>query len=243
LHKLNFEKFVEAKKVIKENNNKIEEHNLKNKTDIEIIDLLLDIYNQNMEKIDTIDHDDYLRKIEKEFLSLKAFSQLTEQEQYIHVFKDMGILDEVETKEEFVFEDLRSNTKISNRDLGLGISQVLPVLIATNKNKNTTIAIEQPELHLHPAVQCELADEFIRSYKENKNEFLIETHSEHLLLRIMKRMRHTAEDREGRDKTLDLTHLSLCPSSKKPLGHGSSREPSSSSSNSSIQVDFPSVLT
>lgn len=79
--------------------------------------------------------------------------------------------------DEMVFEDKRSGTQVSNRDLGLGISQVLPILISTNRNKNTMIAIEQPELHLHPAVQSELADEFIRSYHENKNDFMIETHS------------------------------------------------------------------
>jgi predicted ATPase len=115
-----------------------------------------------------------------------------------------------DNKEELVFEDLRNGTQISNRDLGLGISQILPVLIATNHQKNTTIAIEQPELHLHPAVQCEIADEFIRSYKENKNEFLIETHSEHLLLRIMKRMRWQSENKEDRDKSLDITPDDVC---------------------------------
>ncbi len=141
------------------------------------------------------------------------FSTLNQQDKFKKILIDdgaMDILNTIESKEELVFEDLRNNTKISNRDLGLGISQILPILIATNNNKNMTIAVEQPELHLHPAVQCEIADEFIRSYKENKNEFLIETHSEHLLLRIMKRMRHTAEDKEGRDKTLDLTPDDVC---------------------------------
>ena len=115
-----------------------------------------------------------------------------------------------DSKEELVFEDLRNGTQISNRDLGLGISQILPILIATNRQKNMTIAVEQPELHLHPAVQCEVADEFIRSYKQNKNNFLIETHSEHLLLRIMKRMRYTAEGKEGRNKLLDITPDDVC---------------------------------
>ncbi len=123
-------------------------------------------------------------------------------------------------KEEMVFEDKRSNTQVSNRDLGLGISQVLPILISTNRNSNKMIAIEQPELHLHPAVQAELADEFIRSYKEQGNEFIIETHSEDLLLRIMRRMRYTAQGGESllenndsiinEDKTFDLTPDDIC---------------------------------
>lgn len=113
-------------------------------------------------------------------------------------------------KSQIIFEDLSSNTEVTPRDMGLGIAQVMPILISAFNNKNTTIYLEQPELHLHPAVQMEIADEFIRSTKENKNNFMIETHSEHLLLRIMKRMRHTAEAKQGRDKTLDLTPDDIC---------------------------------
>ena len=56
--------------------------------------------------------------------------------------------------------------------------------------------MEQPELHLHPRLQSDLADVFIDSaLGETKNTFLLETHSEHLLLRIMRRMRETYEGR------------------------------------------------
>jgi predicted ATPase len=59
---------------------------------------------------------------------------------------------------------------------------------------NQLIAIEQPELHLHPALQAELGDVFIESaLGENKNTFLIETHSEHVILRLLRRIRETAE--------------------------------------------------
>ena len=118
--------------------------------------------------------------------------------------------EDISAEYELVFKDLRTGTNVNNMDIGLGITQILPILAATNSDIETTIAIEQPELHLHPAIQAELADEFIRSYKENNNEFMIETHSEHLLLRIMRRMRHTAENKEGRDKTLDLTPDDVC---------------------------------
>jgi predicted ATPase len=80
------------------------------------------------------------------------------------------------------------------QDVGVGTSQVLPIVIEAYAQKDKLIAIEQPELHLHPALQAELGDVFIESaLGENKNTFLLETHSEHLLLRIMKRMRQTAE--------------------------------------------------
>ncbi len=95
--------------------------------------------------------------------------------------------------EELVLRDKRFDTVVSHRDVGFGISQVLPVLVSAYASKNRTIAIEQPEIHLHPALQAELGDVFIESaLGENRNTFLLETHSEHLLLRIMRRMRETA---------------------------------------------------
>jgi AAA15 family ATPase/GTPase len=90
--------------------------------------------------------------------------------------------------------DKRTNTIVSHRDVGIGISQVLPVLVSAYASENKIIAIEQPEIHLHPALQAELADVFIESAMgERKNTFIIETHSEHLLLRVMRRIRETAK--------------------------------------------------
>lgn len=91
--------------------------------------------------------------------------------------------------------DLRSNTKVSHRDVGIGISQVLPVLVNAYASTDKIIAIEQPEIHLHPALQAELGDVFINSaLGDRKNTFIIETHSEHLILRIMRRMRNTSDE-------------------------------------------------
>jgi len=57
---------------------------------------------------------------------------------------------------------------------------------------NRVLTVEQPELHLHPAIQCSLADIFIKEVHENEDRvFLLETHSEHFLLRLMKRVRQT----------------------------------------------------
>ncbi len=85
-----------------------------------------------------------------------------------------------------------TNIHISITDVGFGISQVLPIIVQSILAKEKTILIEQPELHLHPAQQAELGDMFIGSaIGENKNTFLIETHSEHLILRIMRRIRET----------------------------------------------------
>ncbi len=107
---------------------------------------------------------------------------------------------------ELVLQDKRTGAVVSHRDVGIGISQVLPVLVSAYANKEALIAIEQPEIHLHPALQAELGDVFVESaLGENKNTFIIETHSEHLILRIMRRMRKTAEGelKDGQPVTPD----------------------------------------
>lgn len=86
--------------------------------------------------------------------------------------------------------DQRTNTVVSHRDVGIGISQVLPVLVMSYGSTGKLIAIEQPEIHLHPALQAELGDVFIESaLGERGNTFILETHSEHLILRILRRIR------------------------------------------------------
>jgi hypothetical protein len=93
-----------------------------------------------------------------------------------------------------VFEDVNAGTRVSHRDIGFGVSQVLPVLVNAAARRERLIAIEQPELHLHPAQQAELGDVFIESaLGDRKNTFLLETHSEHLILRVLRRVRETTE--------------------------------------------------
>ncbi|MCX6876162.1 MAG: DUF3696 domain-containing protein [Verrucomicrobia bacterium] len=88
--------------------------------------------------------------------------------------------------------DLQHGVWVSLQDVGVGISQVMPVLMEAMIGDGSLIAIEQPELHIHPRLQAELGDLFIESaLGGNKNTFLIETHSEHLILRILRRIRET----------------------------------------------------
>ena len=117
--------------------------------------------------------------------------------------------------------DMRSNTVVSHRDVGIGVSQVLPVLVTSYASKHQIVAIEQPEIHLHPALQADLGDVFIQSaLGPGRNRFLIETHSEHLLLRVMRRMRETSND-ELSEGVPPITPKDVCVLFVQPKGTSS----------------------
>jgi len=89
----------------------------------------------------------------------------------------------------------QSGTEVSPHDMGVGISQIIPVVVAGALAKpNTLIAVEQPELHIHPAWQTDLGDLFLKAIcQDDPPMFLLETHSEHLMLRLLRRVRETGE--------------------------------------------------
>jgi predicted ATPase len=87
------------------------------------------------------------------------------------------------------------NSLHSLADSGFGYSQVLPILVrGLLAEKGSTIVIEQPELHLNPAIQVRLAEFFVSLMKVGK-QVIIETHSEHIIdmIRVL-----TAEDTTGK---------------------------------------------
>lgn len=68
-------------------------------------------------------------------------------------------------------------------DEGQGMSQVLPIVTRCfMKEKDSIVVMEQPELHLHPKAHAALGELFAKTSKENSQYYVIETHSENLLL-------------------------------------------------------------
>lgn len=74
-------------------------------------------------------------------------------------------------------------------DVGFGVSQILPaIVLCYYAPEGSIIILEQPEIHLHPAVQAGLADVFIDAVKTRKIQIIFESHSEHLLRRLQLRI-------------------------------------------------------
>ena len=122
---------------------------------------------------------------------------------------------EIEKKTGFqsiIIKDSKTGEQHNINDMGFGFTQILPIVTqewslinkANNfyRRKDTIFAIEQPELHLHPAFQCKLIKAFANSIKmavENKLSirFILETHSETIvnyLGKLIERDEIKAED-------------------------------------------------
>lgn len=74
-------------------------------------------------------------------------------------------------------------------DVGFGVAHVLPVVVLCYYvPTGSIILLEQPEMHLHPKAQMALADVLIDAVKTNKVQIIVESHSEHLLQRLQRRI-------------------------------------------------------
>lgn len=104
---------------------------------------------------------------------------------------------EIDIKQ-WILWDEKNNIEVKPHDIGVGISQLLPFLIAMIYDIRrdgiiNMVAIEQPELHIHPKMQVELGDVLINRAQMGMPLF-IESHSEHILLRLLRRIRQTTND-------------------------------------------------
>jgi predicted ATPase len=120
--------------------------------------------------------------------------------------KDLGIIHSFDVRAvadgrkdyEFLLRAGIDTPEVKITDVGFGVSQVLPALVLPFYcPPNSVVWMEQPEIHLHPQVQAELADVFICAVQARENEssrnvqLIVESHSEHFLNRLQRRI---AED-------------------------------------------------
>ena len=90
---------------------------------------------------------------------------------------------------EFLVKQYKDGPEVGLTDVGFGVSQVLPLIAQCYYAPEGSILIlEQPEAHLHPKAQSELADVLIDVVKNRNVQIILESHSEHLLLRLMRRI-------------------------------------------------------
>lgn len=111
-------------------------------------------------------------------------------EQTIHWLKAMNLADGLSIRAlgnsaryELLIEngDQASNLK----DVGVGVSQVIPVIVAALfAQPGHIVIVEEPESHLHPLAQSKLAELLAQVSKERNVQFIVETHSEHLFRRM-----------------------------------------------------------
>ena len=91
--------------------------------------------------------------------------------------------------------DSNSGAKVGLSDVGVGVSQVIPVVVGAMAPGYSVLSVEQPELHIHPAVQCALADVLAHQVTGvSDRRILLETHSEHIMLRLLRRIRELNDE-------------------------------------------------
>lgn len=108
-------------------------------------------------------------------------------------FKLMNIKNlKPEPANEIIYLNLNSNlssgTRVSIADTGFGVSQIFPIVLeGLRMSTGDTLLLEQPEIHLHPNLQMQLADYFIALALSNK-KVIVETHSDHIINRLVRRI-------------------------------------------------------
>ncbi len=114
-----------------------------------------------------------------------------------HWLKELGLISDFKVTEvsksnglyEVRVQRSKDSAPVLLPDVGFGVSQVLPVLVLCYYvPEGSTILLEQPEIHLHPMVQRGLADVFIDAARTRKVQVIVESHSEHMLRRLQRRV-------------------------------------------------------
>lgn len=150
---------------------------------------------KRFKKIDTSD------RLIRDLLTGRAFDDVDEGARFD--------IESIATESEIVIHPVDSTLELKPNDLGIGISQVVPVVVTALDGENRLLSIEQPELHLHPKVQAEIADLFVEAIHSRKHQLILETHSEHLILRLLRRIRESEKGVLDPDRQLRTEELGI----------------------------------
>jgi predicted ATPase len=146
------------------------------------------------------------------------------QEVIAYWLKELGLIHEFSVKEitegrglyEVIVKKSPESPEAFLTDVGFGVSQVLPALVLLYYvPEGSIILMEQPEIHLHPAVQSGLADVILQVSKQRNLQVIVESHSEHLLQRFQRRVAeerypvdelklYFCDSQQGESKLVDL---------------------------------------
>ena len=143
--------------------------------------------------------DQIVRYVTLETYFQDSFYAETLEEAVRNCLKEIGILDFDSVKNEELYRFSLSSSeyneeRVNIADVGFGVSQVVPIVIeGLLLDVGQTLILEQPEIHLHPKMQMKLAD-FILSMGLSGKNIIIETHSEHIINRLVRRI---VEDTTG----------------------------------------------
>jgi len=115
-------------------------------------------------------------------------------------------VDDARTLYQFRVKTTSAATEVLLPDVGFGVSQILPVLVnCAILPEGSILLLEQPEIHLHPFAQAALADVLIDAIENRNIQIIVESHSEHLLRRIQRRIARGVL--EADDTALYFCHL------------------------------------
>ncbi|MGV3459557.1 MAG: DUF3696 domain-containing protein [Flavobacterium sp.] len=106
----------------------------------------------------------------------------------IDILKNLGLLQNIKSKRleggryEITVQITKDSVSTSLSDVGFGVSQFLPIIVADLQlPNNSTLYIAQPEIHLHPSIQSHFGGYLINQINKKNKKYVIETHSEYLL--------------------------------------------------------------
>jgi hypothetical protein len=154
------------------------------------------------------------RLVRRRFKEIDLSDPLLVQLQTGRAFDDVEMdsridLADMPTRTRFFVRPVKNDVDLRPQDVGVGISQIIPVLVTALDKDISLAAIEQPELHIHPRLQAALGDLFITTAIGQQACFLLETHSELLILRILKRIRETTANKNHSTPPITSEHVAL----------------------------------